>query len=84
MAGRTVWLRGWPVARKEVMTREGNPMAFVSFEDESAIYETVFFPKAYERFCRCLDRERPYLLRGTVETPFGAVNVNVSFLEPVA
>ncbi len=84
MAGRTVWLRGWPVARKEVMTREGSPMAFVSFEDESAIYETVFFPKAYERFCRCLDRERPYLLRGTVETPFGAVNVDVSFLDPVA
>lgn len=82
--GKTVWLKGWPITKKEVLTREGDPMAFVSFEDETAIYETVFFPGAYGRFCRTLGWERPYALRGKVEASFGAVSVTVSHLEPVA
>ncbi|SHG01942.1 DNA polymerase III, alpha subunit [Desulfacinum infernum DSM 9756] len=81
--GRSVWLKGWPITKKEVVTREGDPMAFVSFEDETAIYETVFFPGAYARFCRTLDWERPYALRGTVEESFGAVSVTVSHVEPM-
>ncbi len=84
LVGETVWLKGWPITRKEVVTREGDPMAFVSFEDETAIYETVFFPDAYRRFCQTLGWERPYALRGTVEESFGAVNLAVSHLEPVA
>ncbi|MGQ9485994.1 MAG: DNA polymerase III subunit alpha [Desulfosoma sp.] len=82
--GTTVWIKGWPITRKEVVTREGNPMAFVSFEDETAIYETVFFPEAYRRFCQTLGWERPYALRGRVEESFGAVSLSVSHLEAVA
>jgi len=52
-------------------------MEFVSFEDETAIYETVLFPKAFRRFCQDLDRERPYLLYGEVESEFGVENLNV-------
>lgn len=84
LVGKTVWLKGWPITRKEVVTHEGDPMAFVSFEDETAIYETVFFPDAYRRFCQTLGWERPYALRGTVEESFGAVSLTVSHLEPVA
>ncbi|WP_448382999.1 DNA polymerase III subunit alpha [Desulfosoma sp.] len=84
LVGKTVWLKGWPITRKEVVTREGDPMAFVSFEDETAIYETVFFPDAYRRFCQTLGWERPYALRGTVEESFGAVSLTVSHLEAVA
>lgn len=82
--GKMVWVKGWPITRKEVVTREGDPMAFVSFEDETAIYETVFFPEAYRRFCQTLGWERPYALRGTVEESFGTVSLSVSYLEPVA
>ncbi len=82
--GKTVWLKGWPITRKEVVTQQGDPMAFVSFEDETAIYETVFFPDVYRRFCQTLGWERPYALRGTVEESFGAVSLSVSHLEPVA
>ncbi|ROR01844.1 DNA polymerase III subunit alpha [Desulfosoma caldarium] len=82
--GRTVWVKGWPITRKEVVTQHGDPMAFVSFEDETAIYETVFFPDAYRRFCQSLGWERPYALRGTVDASFGAVSLSVSHLEAVA
>ncbi len=78
--GKKVWTLGWPVTRKEVLTREKEPMEFVSFEDKTAIYEAVFFPEAFKRFCQELDRDRPYILYGRVESDFGAVSLNVQKL----
>ena len=75
--GRRAWVLGWPITRKEVMTKEGEPMEFFSFEDQTAIYETVFFPKVFKRFCQDLDMNRAYLLGGRVESEFGTVNLNV-------
>lgn len=75
--GRDVWVLGWPVTRKEVLTREGESMEFVSLEDRTAIYETVFFPDAFRRFCRDLDYERAYVLYGRVESEFGAASITV-------
>ncbi|MFQ5877201.1 MAG: DNA polymerase III subunit alpha [Acidobacteriota bacterium] len=75
--GRRVTTLGWLITGKVVTTREGEPMEFISFEDTTAIYETTFFPRTYERFCRMLTRARPYLLRGRVEEDFGAVTLTV-------
>ena len=75
--GKRVWVAGWPITRKEVMTKEQAPMEFFSFEDRTAIYETVFFPKAFQRFCQDLDMDRAYLLGGRVESEFGTVSLNV-------
>jgi error-prone DNA polymerase len=75
--GKRVWVLGWPITRKEVMTKGGEPMEFFSFEDQTAIYETVFFPKAFKRFCQELDMDRAYLLFGRVESEFGTVSLNV-------
>ncbi|MBF0495022.1 MAG: DNA polymerase III subunit alpha [Deltaproteobacteria bacterium] len=75
--GRWVTVKGWPISRKEVATREGEPMQFFSFEDETAIYETVFFPKAFKRFCQQLDMDRPHLLTGQVQTEYRAVSLTV-------
>ncbi len=75
--GQQVWVLGWPITRKEVMTKEGEPMEFFSFEDQTAIYETVFFPKAFKRFCQELDMDRAYLLWGRVESEFGTINLDV-------
>ena len=52
-------------------------MEFFSFEDQTAIYEAVFFPKAFKRFCQELDMDRAYLLCGRVESEFGTVSLNV-------
>ena len=75
--GHRVWVAGWPITRKEVLTREGEPMEFVSFEDQSAIYEAVFFPEAFRRFCRQMDMEHPYCLYGRVECEFDALSLTV-------
>jgi len=75
--GRRVRMVGWFVTGKTVLTHRREPMEFVSFEDETALFETTFFPRAYERFCRLMGRSRPYVLRGRVEEDFGAVSLNV-------
>jgi len=75
--GKKVKTVGWFVTGKTVLTRREEPMEFVSFEDTTALYETTFFPRAYERFSRMLGHHRPYLLRGRVEEDFGAVSLTV-------
>jgi error-prone DNA polymerase len=82
--GRRVEMVGWPVTSKEILTREGRPMEFVSFEDETAIFETVLFPKAYERYAGVLDEPRPVIIRGTVQEDLGAVAIHVEELSPLA
>jgi error-prone DNA polymerase len=59
-------------------------MEFVSFEDRTAIYEAVFFPEAFQRFCQELDKERPYLLCGRVESEFETVSLTVKQLIRIA
>lgn len=78
--GRQAKVLGWPITRKEVLTREGEPMEFVSLEDQTALYEAVFFPKAFQRFCQDLDRDRAYFLQGRVESEFGAISLRVQHL----
>jgi len=60
-----------------VETKQGEPMEFLTFEDETGLVETTFFPETYRRFCHRLDRERPYLLSGRVEQDWGAVTLTV-------
>jgi len=52
-------------------------MEFVSFEDETAIYETVLFPEEYRSLSRVLDGVRPYVIEGIVEEDQGAVSLTV-------
>src|SRR5262245_39619789 len=84
---RVVRVVGWYVTAKTVMTRKGEPMEFLSFEDTTALYETTFFPRTYARFCHMMTKVRPYLLTGRVEEDVGAISLNVSdvrFLDPRA
>jgi len=78
--GKYVTMIGWLVTGKTVRTKEGDQMKFVSFEDTSGIYETVFFPKVYNNYCHMLNASRPYLLKGKVDRDFGSINVNVQWI----
>ena len=78
--GKAVTTIGWQITGKTVQTVKGDTMKFVSFEDQTGIYETVFFPKAYHRFCHMLNAERPYMLKGRVAEEFGAVTMTVHWL----
>lgn len=79
--GRRVTTVGWQITGKTVHTKEGEPMKFVSFEDRTGMYEAVFFPGAYRRFCHMLNAERPYLIKGRVEEDLGAISVNVMWID---
>ena len=81
--GRRVTLVGWYVTGKPVMTKHGEAMEFLSFEDTTALYETTFFPRAYDRFCSMISRHRPYFLTGRVEENYGVATLNVDQVRPV-
>ncbi len=75
--GKRITTVGWWVTGKLISTRDDEPMEFISFEDTTSLYETVFFPEAYARFCHILNRSRPYVLTGTVEEEYGVVTLTV-------
>lgn len=76
--GHPVRVAGFLITGKVVPTRAGEPMEFVTFEDETGVVETVFFPEAYRRFCDVLEYRRPYLLDGQVEEDYGAITLTVT------
>ncbi len=76
--GKQVTTIGWLVTRKLISTKKNEMMEFISFEDTTDLYETVFFPRTYQKFCYLLSYSRPYVLRGKVEEEFDAVTLNVS------
>ena len=81
--GRRVRVAGWLIAGKLVPTKKGEPMEFLTFEDETALVETTFFPDAYRRFCNILDWKLPYVLEGVVEEEFGAHTLTVHRAERI-
>jgi len=81
--GRRIRLAAWLITGKKVRTKHGESMEFLTFEDETGIVETVFFPKAYRRFVHLIDWGRPYLLAGKVEQDWGAVTLTVDHVAPV-
>ena len=81
--GSHVRTAGLLITGKVVHTKHGDPMEFLTFEDDTGLIETIFFPKAYRRFCAVLDRNRPFILHGKVEEDFGAVTMTVNRVEPL-
>ncbi|GAB1433308.1 DNA polymerase III subunit alpha [Spirochaetota bacterium] len=80
-SGQRVRLLAWPIASKSALTSAGEEMKFVSFEDESALYETIFFPDSYRRFERLLYMNLPLFVEGLVETNYGAASLSVENAE---
>jgi DNA-directed DNA polymerase III PolC len=82
-AGKKIRLAGWLISGKTVSTRHGEQMEFITFEDETALVESIFFPDVYRRYCHLLSSSRPYLLEGLVEEDYGAVTLTVCGLKPI-
>ena len=82
--GQRVTMIGWLVTEKLTQTKKGEPMEFVSFEDQEALYEATFFPDAYRRYGNLLAPDRGYVLRGRIEEDFGAYTLTVERLEALS
>jgi DNA polymerase-3 subunit alpha/error-prone DNA polymerase len=81
--GSKIVLVGWPVTEKTVLTSDERVMDFVSFEDETALYETVLFPETYEKYRTLLFGRQPLLLLGVVADDQGALSVEVEKMRPI-
>jgi len=76
-AGQNVKMIGWSVTQKDVYTKDGLAMCFLSLEDETAMYETVIFPEVYDRYNRLLFDQIPLLVYGHVTNDNGAISLEV-------
>ncbi|MEA2084737.1 MAG: DNA polymerase III subunit alpha [Thermodesulfobacteriota bacterium] len=79
--GRNVSIAGLLITGKVVHTKHGDPMEFLTFEDETGLVETTFFPETYRRYSTVLCRNRPLILHGKVEEDFGALTMTVRHVE---
>ncbi len=82
--GRRVGIAAWLLTGKLVSTRAGEIMEFLTFEDETGLIETTFFPGTYRRYAHLLGSSRAYILHGIVEQDYGAITLTVEQLRPAA
>jgi DNA polymerase-3 subunit alpha/error-prone DNA polymerase len=75
--GRRIRCAGWLLSGKLVSTKTGEAMEFLTFEDDTGIQETTFFPQTYRRSAHLLQTGKAYILTGIVEEDFGAVTLTV-------
>lgn len=81
--GKTVTLIGWPITRKFTLTKTGEAMEFISFEDETALYETVLFPEPRKKFGSLVYQQRPLLLKGKVTSEYSALSLELIYLSTI-
>jgi len=67
MAGQTVSVAGVVSESREILTRKGNRMAFVTLEDLSGILEVVVFPRVFEEANGLFQEQRALLFTGRVD-----------------
>ena len=82
--GKEVTLLGWMVTEKVVSTKKGEPMEFVTFEDQTSLYDATLFPDTYRQYSHLLASNQAYLVTGVVEEHFATVTVTVTQLRPLS
>ena len=78
---RYITLIGYQITQKQVLTKGGENMSFVSFEDETALYETVLFPQLFAKFHHLLCTQWPLVVLGLVKNDEGALIVEIEHLK---
>ncbi|MGH7146828.1 MAG: DNA polymerase III subunit alpha [Nitrospiraceae bacterium] len=79
--GQSVTMIGVMVTSKAVHTKDGEPMEFVSFEDETGLYDATLFPDVYRRVYQSLTLNSPYVLHGLIEEDYGVLTLTVEQLD---
>ena len=75
--GKSIYLLGVYITKKETKTKQSEAMQFLTLEDESDIYECVMFPKEFREFGDLLNWETLLIIRGTIEKSFGVFSVTI-------
>jgi DNA polymerase-3 subunit alpha len=64
--GRAVTVGGAIVDVRDIMTKNGQHMAFIKIEDQTGEVEVVLFPSAYQQTLGLWERDKVVLIRGKV------------------
>ena len=78
--GKEVTLIGWLLTEKIVSTKKGDPMEFMTLEDQTAMYDATVFPQTYRQYCHLLATNQAYMITGLVEEQFSTITVTVRTL----
>ena len=78
--GKDVTLIGWLLTEKIVSTKKGDPMEFMTLEDQTAMYDATVFPQTYRQYCHLLATNQAYMITGLVEEQFSTITVTVRTL----
>ncbi len=78
--GKEVTHIGWFLTEKIVSTKKGEPMEFMTLEDQTGMYDTTVFPTTYRHYCHLLAPNQAYVVTGMVEEHFSTVTLTVRTL----
>lgn len=82
--GKEVTVIGWLVTEKIISTKKGEPMEFITLEDQTGLYDATVFPNTYRRYCHLLATNQAYAVTGLVEEQFSTVTLTVKELRLLA
>ncbi len=83
-AGRRVRVAGKLITAKSARVKTtGQPMKFLTLEDETDLVEVTLFPEIYARYGARLLSRGPYLVSGLVEDDHGSITVTADSLEVI-
>jgi error-prone DNA polymerase len=63
--GEQVTVTGWLVTEEIVSTKKGEPMEFITLEDQTSLYDATLFPRTYRRYCHLLATNQAYIVTAT-------------------
>jgi len=83
-AGRRVKVAGKLITAKSAKVKTtGQPMKFLTLEDETDLVEVTLFPETYKKYGARLLSRGPYLVTGLVEDDHGSITVTAESLEVI-
>ncbi len=80
----TVIIGGIVAATREIITKKGDRMAFVTLEDTKGLVETVVFADTFMESREYLSADTPILVEGTIDKGEESVKVIVRKITPLA
>ena len=79
--GKQITMIGWLITEKAASTKHGEPMAFITLEDLTDLYDATMFPETFQRYGHLLTNERPLLLEGRVEENLTATTLTITHVQ---
>ena len=75
---REVIIGGIVSSKKEIRTKQGKRMAFITLEDLEGVTEIIVFPEPYERYKDIINSDEPVFVTGMLEKQEKGIKILVS------